>query len=140
MEGGEYRVNLRLASPNTTGQIRLSIDNQPATDSVSVPWTGGWQTWTTLSIDNVLLPAGQHLLTVSFSTGGLNLNRMEFILTTTDVQDEQGQEPLNFKLMQNYPNPFNPTTTITYELAATRSVSLEIYDTIGREVITLDRG
>jgi endoglucanase len=138
--GGEYRVNLRVASPNSTGQIRLFIDNQPATDTLDVPQTGGWQTWTTLKIDSVPLPAGQHLFTVSFSTGGFNINRMEFILTTTDVQEEQGQEPLNFKLMQNYPNPFNPTTTISYELAATRFVSLRIYDTIGREVITLEGG
>jgi hypothetical protein len=138
--GGEYRVNLRVASPNSTGQVRLFIDNQPATNNFNVPQTGGWQMWTTLTIDNVPLPAGQHLLTLSFPTGGFNINRMEFILTTTDVRDEQGQEPLNFKLMQNYPNPFNPTTIISYALAATRFVSLKIYDTIGREVITLDRG
>jgi hypothetical protein len=137
---GEYRVNLRVASPNSTGQVCLFIDNQPATDTLDVPQTGGWQTWATLTIDRVPLPAGQHLLTVSFPTGGFNINRMEFILTTTDVQDEQGQEPLNFKLMQNYPNPFNPTTIISYELAATRFVNLKIYDTIGREVITLERG
>jgi hypothetical protein len=133
-------VNLRVASPNSTGQVRLFIDNQPVTNDVNVPQTGGWQTWTTLTIDSVPVSAGQHLFTVSFSTGGFNLNRIEFIQTTTDLQNDQGQKPLDFRLMQNYPNPFNPTTTIRYELAATRFVSLRLYDTIGREVITLEKG
>jgi hypothetical protein len=48
--------------------------------------------------------------------------------------------PMTFELLQNYPNPFNPTTTIEYQLPGTGehfSVSLKIYDVIGREVITL---
>ncbi len=45
--------------------------------------------------------------------------------------------PKEMKLEQNYPNPFNPTTTISYQLSAASHVSLKIYDTLGREVITL---
>jgi hypothetical protein len=48
--------------------------------------------------------------------------------------------PMTYELCQNYPNPFNPTTTIEYQLPGTGehfSVSLKIYDVIGREVITL---
>jgi hypothetical protein len=45
--------------------------------------------------------------------------------------------PSSFALKQNYPNPFNPTTTITYELSSRGSVSLKIYDALGREVATL---
>lgn len=45
--------------------------------------------------------------------------------------------PKNFKLSQNYPNPFNPTTTINYSVAKESSVSIKIYDLMGREVATL---
>lgn len=48
--------------------------------------------------------------------------------------------PTTYELLQNYPNPFNPSTTIEYQLPGTGtrySVSLKIYDAIGREVANL---
>jgi hypothetical protein len=45
--------------------------------------------------------------------------------------------PTTYELSQNYPNPFNPTTTINYQLSAISSVSLKVFDVIGREVANL---
>jgi hypothetical protein len=45
--------------------------------------------------------------------------------------------PNKYALSQNYPNPFNPTTTINYQLQKAGSVSLKVYDMLGREVVTL---
>jgi hypothetical protein len=47
------------------------------------------------------------------------------------------QIPTHFALMQNYPNPFNPITTISFDLPAKSTVSLKVYDIIGKEVMTL---
>lgn len=44
------------------------------------------------------------------------------------------------KLLQNYPNPFNPSTKISYELPFNASVSVKIYDMIGKEVRILANG
>ena len=52
----------------------------------------------------------------------------------------QVSPPEKFELFQNYPNPFNPSTTISYQLPAAMTISLKIYDALGREVITLDEG
>jgi hypothetical protein len=45
--------------------------------------------------------------------------------------------PSDFALRQNYPNPFNPSTTITYDLSVRGSVSLKIYDALGRDIAIL---
>ncbi len=69
-------------------------------------------------------------------------------LCTTDTtvchlyvrRDPSGVEPpvpIAFRLAQNYPNPFNPITEIRYDLPSDCRVTLEIYDILGRKLVTL---
>jgi hypothetical protein len=61
--------------------------------------------------------------------------------TPTPVEPDPAKDrPTMFQLHQNYPNPFNPSTAITYQLPASSSVQLKIYDTLGRVVRTLVKG
>lgn len=45
--------------------------------------------------------------------------------------------PTEYALDQNYPNPFNPVTNISFAIPADGSVSLKVYDALGRNVETL---
>ena len=70
---GSYRVEFRVASPNGA---QLSLDlNGGATQlgTVTIPSTGSWQSWTTVSRD-VQLPAGTHSVGLYAPQSGWNIN------------------------------------------------------------------
>ncbi len=48
--------------------------------------------------------------------------------------------PSGFVLAQNYPNPFNASTMIQYDLPRQSSVTIEIFDILGRKIETLVEG
>ncbi len=45
--------------------------------------------------------------------------------------------PLDTEILTNYPNPFNNTTVISFKLSHADNVELDIYDILGRKIITL---
>ena len=45
--------------------------------------------------------------------------------------------PELFTLQQNYPNPFNPSTSINYHLETLGTVTLQVFDVLGRVMETL---
>jgi len=57
--------------------------------------------------------------------------------THTSVMDGSAPIPSRFEIGQNYPNPFNESTTIKFLLPEQSSVTLEIYDILGRKVETI---
>ena len=50
------------------------------------------------------------------------------------------ESPSQFTVKQPYPNPFNASAALEYYLPYDSSVSLTVYDTLGREVIVLEDG
>lgn len=59
-----------------------------------------------------------------------------FGMPTSSELDENGL-PARFALHQNYPNPFNPSTNITFDVAKTGLVTVEIYNLLGQKVADL---
>jgi len=71
---GSYNLNVRAASPNTTSAYHVEVDGTSVTGSVTIPNTGGWQTYSTLTTTGVSLTAGQHILRLVVDNGGMNFN------------------------------------------------------------------
>jgi parallel beta-helix repeat protein len=58
---------------------------------------------------------------------------------STDVLDQVDHQlvPRSFSAPQNYPNPFNAQTLIQFDLSNDAHVNIEIFDTLGRKIMTL---
>jgi hypothetical protein len=53
-----------------------------------------------------------------------------------DDIEETPAQPTDFILLGNYPNPFNSSTVINLELPSPGPVRIEIYDILGKRVVT----
>lgn len=73
MQGTE-NLSVRVASPNTGEKFRLVIDGVTG-PTVTVPNTGAWQTWQTVSAGSVQFnPGTYHTVQIQYVTGGFNVN------------------------------------------------------------------
>jgi beta-glucanase (GH16 family) len=76
---GTYTATFRVSSLNGVSD-GLHISNSSGTNlsgNISVPSTGGWQTWTNVTA-TITLPAGQQTLTVNQDNAGWNINYVSF--------------------------------------------------------------
>ncbi len=76
---GRYTVSFRVAAPSAvTDAFHLSSSTGAnLSGPVSIPATGGWQTWTTVTA-TVTLPAGRQVLTLSEDNSGWNVTHASF--------------------------------------------------------------
>ncbi|GIQ69039.1 glycoside hydrolase family 81 [Xylanibacillus composti] len=73
---GTYTVKYRIASLEAGGEIRLQSNGNTLL-ATTVPVTGGWQNWQTVT-GTVALNAGVQTLRLYAGAGGFNLNWIEF--------------------------------------------------------------
>ncbi|HVD98596.1 MAG TPA: glycosyl hydrolase [Cytophagaceae bacterium] len=71
---GSYTFKFRVASNVSTGSFNILLDGQVVKSNVTVASTGGWQTWTDLTVSGVTLTAGEHLLRFAYTGTGTNMN------------------------------------------------------------------
>jgi hypothetical protein len=61
-ETGSYNVDVRVANTATGGTFHLEANGADVTGTMSVPGTGGWQSWSTVTKTGVSLNAGIQVL------------------------------------------------------------------------------
>jgi chitinase len=66
---GNYTAQFRVANNGQGGTFHLNVDGVNATTELTVPNTGGWQNWTTIST-SINLTAGQHVIQLHMDSVG----------------------------------------------------------------------
>jgi endoglucanase len=84
-EAGIYTLQARVASILTGQTFYVTMDGVNISGTMTVPNTGAYQTWQTISITTPMLTAGQHKMRVVETTGGYNLNYFTFLVSTAEA-------------------------------------------------------
>ncbi len=121
---GEYAVQYRVSSNSAGASLRLeTLGGAKVYGSMNVPNTGGWQNWQTLT-HNVQLTAGTQDIAIATSTGGFNINWMDFSSTV-------GISETEVAMIKIYPNPLLDMLTVN---SLQQLSGISIYDAAGRLV------
>jgi hypothetical protein len=73
---GTYAVQVRVAAPSG-GSLHVGFNGASNSwQAVSIPATGGWQTWTTVAV-TVTLSVGTQQMTLLSDTGGFNVESIQ---------------------------------------------------------------
>lgn len=87
---GTYTITFRTASDDFNAKrAMVEIDEVDVTGNVSIPNTGGWQSWTNVTVTGVSLTEGQHIMKLNI-TGVYNINYIDFTTTATDCNSDVG--------------------------------------------------
>jgi hypothetical protein len=71
---GDYTFSIRVASPYSDKRLRLQLNGSNITGAITVPNTGGYQTWSNVVTDAVPIEAGSYTLKIVAETSSFNMN------------------------------------------------------------------
>jgi hypothetical protein len=93
---GTYNISVRVAAPASGGSVQVALGGVNL-GTATINATGGWQSWTTVTINNVVVSGGANkILRLSIGGGNLNVNWVEFVAaggggaTSVKVEAESG--------------------------------------------------
>ena len=73
-----FDLDIRFASAKVGGKLYLEDENGKIAETVTIPSSGGFNKWQTLTLKNVVLKKGTNKVKVHFEKGNFNLNYLEF--------------------------------------------------------------
>jgi hypothetical protein len=126
-DAGKYDFDFRVATQMSGQKFKVALNGQ-AVGSIAVPNTGTWQTWKTVTLPKVLMPAGEVVLRLTFESEYFNLNYINVRKSVvTDIMEEEIPEAVL------YPNPADHEFKL---VPGARAEQFSVFDVAGRKVFS----
>jgi endoglucanase len=133
---GSYAMNLRVASP-TGGQLQIRNSAGTVLATVSIPATGGWQSWQTVTT-NIALAAGTQTIRVYSTSNGWNFNWLEIAgagtisaASVSKAEVVSSTSSVATTAISIYPNPIVNSFELQINNDLTGQVSVQVYNVSG---------
>lgn len=108
---GSYTAEFRVASSGTGGTFHLEMNGSNVTGTMTVPNTGGWQNWQTLTTTVSLVAGAQTARLVMDSNGSIAVGNFDWMQFTQTVAATSGGGTA--PAVPNSPNPPDGTVGVT---------------------------
>ncbi|MBN1182562.1 MAG: carbohydrate-binding protein [Bacteroidales bacterium] len=122
-----YQISFRLAAQSSGASFNYFVGNEKI-GQVSVPSTGGWQTWKSV-VKDITIPEGKHYLKIVTTNGGYNINYFEVKKEFTSINNH------DMVYVNIYPNPSSD-----YIIIKSRGFNydrIEILDMTGKTIYNM---
>lgn len=100
-----YNMLLRYAGAGRTAKVYVEINGRRASKTISLPSTGGWDTWKTAAITNIIIPKGTIKVRLVFESGGVNVNYFQF-------RNPKSVESTAFEMLSSETAPWADEVTV----------------------------
>jgi len=134
-----YSVDIRYSSANGGGKLVIQMDSNIVGNVISLPKSGGLQSWATITVNGFYLTEGAHALRLFFITGGFNLNYLMFSSGVNGISQVNGRD-FKYEVDNIFPNPSSSSSVIKYTLSSTSHVEIEFFDILGQVVAKVFSG
>jgi chitinase len=139
---GIYTLQARVAAIAAGKTFHVELNGQNISGTITVPNTGGWQTWATVNVTTPSLTAGQKVLRVVFDANEFNFNWINFALQSNNAAPAAARTVAMAAPVKHVESTFsinvspNPATNImTVQLNGTAQPSLlKVYSISGQQV------
>ena len=84
-QAGIYTLQARVAAIAAGKTFHVELNGQNISGTITVPNTGGWQTWTTVNVTTPSLTAGQKVLRVVFDANEFNFDWVNFAIQSNNA-------------------------------------------------------
>ncbi|MFL1896314.1 carbohydrate-binding protein [Aquimarina sp. 2-A2] len=128
---GNYTIEYRVASAVNGGVLSTDVNaGTTVLGEVTIPNTGGWQNWTTVS-HTITINAGTYSLGLYAVAGGWNINWIKITkqnANRTSVSTLDAKASDNIETTLVYPNPFKDTIHINFN---SKTAKMVVFDPQG---------